>query len=96
MPPESKKEIKIMADKIIIDGQELENVSGGQAGGGYNLTVGECNGNYLALRPQPVWDQYHELARLYPGYQVMTYGQTTRGTGLQGVPCTYTYVVSAR
>ena len=54
MPPESKKEIKIMADKIIIDGQELENVSGGQAGGGYNLTVGDCNGNYLALRPQPV------------------------------------------
>ena len=31
-----------MADKIIIDGQELENVSGGQAGGGYNMTVGDC------------------------------------------------------
>ena len=92
MHPESEKGDKIMADKNIIDGQELESVSGGQGGAGYNLIVGDCNGNYLALRPQPVWDQYHELARLYPGYQVMTYGQTTRGTGLQGVPCTYTYV----
>ena len=83
-----------MADenKVIADGQNLEDVNGGQGGGGYNLTVGDCNGNYLALRPQPVWDQYHELAHLYPGYQVFTYGQTTRGTGLQGVPCTYTYV----
>ena len=81
-----------MADKIIIDGQELENVSGGQAGGGYNMTVGDCGGGYLALRPEPVWDQYHELARMYPGYTVFTYGSTTRGTGLNGVPCTYTYV----
>ena len=92
-----------MADKIIIDGQELEDVSGGQAGGGYNMTVGDCGGGYLALRPEPVWDQYHELAHmypgytvftygLYPGYTVFTYGSTTRGTGLNGVPCTYTYV----
>ena len=81
-----------MADKIIIDGQELEDVSGGQAGGGYNMTVGDCGGGYLALRPEPVWDQYHELARMYPGYTVFTYGSTTRGTGLNGVPCTYTYV----
>ena len=81
-----------MADKIIIDGQELEDVNGGQGQAGYYMTVGDCNGGYLALRPQPVWDQYHELAQLYPGYRVFTYGATTRGTGLNGIPCTYTYV----
>ena len=73
--------------------EELEEVSGGVGGGsGYYLTVGNCNGSYLALRPQPVWDQYHELAHLYPGYQVFTYGTTTNGTGLNGVPCTYRLV----
>ena len=83
-----------MADekKIIVDGQELDDVSGGSGSGGYYMTVGDCNGGYLALRPQTVWDQYHELARLYPGYQVYTYGNTEPGTGLNGVPCQYTYV----
>ena len=89
-----KKGVKTMADenKINVNDQNLDDVSGGQGGAGYNMTVGPCNGTYLALRPQPVWDQYHELARLYPGYTVFTYGQTTNGTGCQGVPCTYTYV----
>ena len=82
-----------MADKkIIVDGQELEDVNGGYGGAGYYMTVGDCGGGYLALRPQPVWDQYHEIAQLYPGYNVFTYGATTRGTGLNGVPCSYTYV----
>lgn len=83
-----------MADeKIIIDGQELEDVSGGKKhSAGYTMTVGNCGGGYLALRPQPVWDNAHELARLYPGYQVYTYGATTRGTTLNGAPATYTYV----
>ena len=79
--------------KVIIDGMELEDVSGGSGGGaGYYMTVGDCGGGYLALRPQPVWDNAHELARLYPGYQVFTYGATTNGTTLYGAPCTYTYV----
>ncbi len=73
--------------------EELEEVSGGVGrGAGYEMTVGNCNGGYLALRPVPVWDQYHEVAHLYPGYQVFTYGATTNGTGLNGVPCTYRYV----
>ncbi len=71
---------------------ELDEASAGYGGGGYYMTVGNCNGGYLALRPQPVWDQYHELAQLWPGYQVFTYGETTGGTGLNGVPCTYKYV----
>ena len=77
-----------MADekKIIVDGQELDDVDGGRGASGYYMTVGSCNGGYLALRPQPVWDQYHEIAQLWPGYQVFTYGATTRGTGLSGVP----------
>ena len=71
---------------------ELMEVNGGAGGSGYYMTVGDCGGGSLALRPQPVWDQYHEIAHLYPGYQVFTYGQTTRGTGKQGEPCSYTYV----
>ena len=78
--------------KIIVDGQELEAVNGGNGGNGYTMRVGNCNGSYLALRPEPVWDQYNELNRLYPGYEVFTYGATTSGTGLNGVPCVYTYV----
>ena len=72
---------------------ELDKVSGGNGrGSGFFMTVGNCNGGYLALRPEPVWDQYHELAQLYPGYQVFTYGATTNDTGLNGVPCCYRYV----
>ena len=73
--------------------EELNIVNGGTGSGvGYYLTVGNCNGHYLALRPQPVWDQYNELARMYPGYRVFTYGATTNGIGLNGVHCVYTYV----
>ena len=75
-----------------MDDAELMQVNGGAGGSGYYMTVGDCGGGSLALRPQPVWDQYHEIAHLYPGYQVFTYGQTTRGTGKQGEPCSYTYV----
>ena len=72
---------------------ELDKVSGGNGrGSGFFMTVGNCNGSYLALRPQPYWDQYHELAQLYPGYQVFTYGETRNGTGLNGTPCTYRFV----
>jgi hypothetical protein len=39
-----------------------------------------------------MWDQYNEIARLYPGYQVFTYGAMQNGTGLNGTPCTYRYV----
>jgi hypothetical protein len=73
--------------------EELENVNGGHGSGdGFFLHVGNCNGGYVALRPQPYWDQYNERARLWPGYQVFTYGKTTNGTGLNGVTCVYTYV----
>ena len=90
--PDSKREKIMSEEKKAIDGQELENVSGGQGGGGFFMSVGNCNGSYLALRPQPFWDQYHELAKLYPGYTVFTYGATTNGTGVNGTPCTYRYV----
>ena len=70
---------------------ELDKVSGG-GNSGYIMTVGNCYGAYLALQPQPVWDRANELAQLYPGDQVFTYGATTNGTGLNGVPCNYTYV----
>ena len=85
-----------MADTIknkqIMSVQELHNTNGGISEKGYYMSVGNCNGACLALRPSPQWDQYHELARLYSGYQVFTYGETVSGTGLQGIPCSYTYV----
>ena len=78
--------------KAPISEEDLDQVSAGAGGIGYNMRVGNCNGGYLALRPEPVWDQYHELAKLYPGYEVFTYGATAHGIGLNGVPCSYTYV----
>ncbi len=81
-----------MADeKKVLNNEELENANGGilSRGSGWYMTVGNCNGSYLALRPQPYWDQYHELAHLWPGNQVFTYGEITNGTGLNGVACQY-------
>ncbi len=79
-----------MADeKKVLNSEELENANGGIGrGSGWYMTVNVPK-NYLALRPQPYWDQYHELAQLYPGYQVFTYGEITNGTGLNGAACTY-------
>lgn len=84
---------KKIAGLNVLTEEELEGASGGFGSGkGFSLTVGNCNGSYLALRPQPCWDQYNELARLWPGYQVFTYGAMSNGTGLNGTPCVYTYV----
>ena len=76
----------------IPDGELYKVSAGSDSGPGWMMTVGNCNGGYLALRPQPVWDQYHELAQLYPGQAVFTCGGTTNGTGLNGMPCKYLYV----
>ncbi len=91
---ESKDEKKSLIENagMLLDDEEVESVSGGARGAGYYMTVGYCNGSYLALRPQPFWDQYHEIAQLYPGDEVFTYGATTNGTGLNGVSCSYTFV----
>ncbi len=91
---ETKDEKKSLIENagMLLTDEEVETVSGGAGGRGFYMSVGNCNGSYLALRPQPVWDQYHEIARLYPGYEVFTYGATTRGTGVNGTECTYRYV----
>ena len=82
-----------MEDNNKMSNEELMDVNGGYgSGGGFYMSVGNCNGSYLALRPQPYFDQYHELAQLWPGYQVFTYGETTNGTGQNGSPCTYRHV----
>ncbi|MCR4658538.1 MAG: hypothetical protein K5770_20255 [Lachnospiraceae bacterium] len=91
---ETKDEKKSLIENagMLLTDEEVETVSGGAGGRGFYMTVGDCNGSYLALRPQPYWDQYHEIAQLYPGYEVSTYGETINGTGLNGESCTYTHV----
>ncbi|MBR3297123.1 MAG: hypothetical protein IKI65_04720, partial [Firmicutes bacterium] len=72
---------KMIAGLNALTEEELEGASGGaNRGTGFYLTVGSCNGSYLALRPDTCWDQYHELAQLWPGYQVFTYGNIKDGT----------------
>ena len=84
--------MKEITKAVPLDDSDLENVAGGARGDGYYMSVGSCSQGYLPLFPQPVWDQYRELAQLWPGYQVFTYGRTTRGTWTNGTSCTYTYV----
>jgi hypothetical protein len=90
----NKEEAKGIIEEagMLLTDEEVEKVAGGGGGGGFYMTVGNCNGSYLALRPQPVWDQYHELYQLYPGYTVFTYGETRNGTGLNGKECIYRFV----
>jgi hypothetical protein len=91
---ETKDEKKSLIENagMLLTDEEVETVSGGARDGGFYMSVGNCNGSYLALRPQPVWDQYHEIARLYPSYEVFTYGTIIDGTGVNGTPCKYRYV----
>ncbi len=90
----NKEEVKGIIEEagMLLTDEELETVSGGAGGGGFYMSVGNCKGSYLALRPQPVWDRYHEITQLYPGYEVFTYGETIDGTGVNGTPCKYRYV----
>ncbi len=82
-----------MADeKKVINNDELEKVDGGSSKGrSWEMRV-HVDSGYLALRPQPRWDQYNELAQMPNGATVVTYGEITNGTGLNGTPCQYRYV----
>ncbi len=85
------KGTEIMSEKknIKLNEQELEKVSGGYDTWAMTVCV---QGGYLALCPQPCWDQYHELAQIPNGATVYTSGQITNGTGLNGHPCQYMWV----
>ena len=78
-----------MADKISIDGQELEYVDGGSGVNGSQTMIVT---NTVALMPQPYWDAGQALETLMAGTPVTTFGITTRGTGPNGEPCSYSYV----
>ncbi len=81
-------------EKKTMTEEELESVNGGGAVPNYDMwSMTVCvQSNYLALRPQPYWDQYHELAQMPNGATVYTSGQITNGTGLNGTPCQYMWV----
>ena len=80
-------------EKQSIDAQELENAAGGYGyQNGFYMTVGDCNGTYLALRSGTSYSAYNEIAQLYPGYSVYTNGTIVQGTGINGVACYYRYV----
>ncbi len=78
-------------EKKVLNNEELENVNGGKGYDAWSMKVSVQSG-YLALRPQPCWDQYHELAQMPNGATVYTSGQITNGTGLNGTPCQYMWV----
>ncbi len=82
-----------MADeKKVLNSENLESVNGGEGkGSGWYMTAAVQSG-YLALRPNPVWDQYHELAQIPNGATVYTEGGITNGTGLNGTPCKYRWI----
>ncbi len=81
-----------MADeKKNLNDEELESVNGGAGCFIWAMTVSIQSG-YLGLRPQPYWDQYHELAQMPNGAAVYTSGQITSGTGINGVQCQYIWV----
>ncbi len=82
-----------MADeKKVLNNEELGSVDGGTSkANGWYMTAAVQSG-YLALRPQPTWDQYHELAQIPNGATVYTEGGITNGTGLNGTPCQYRWV----
>ena len=62
-----------------------------EVNGGYNVwDMQVCiDMGYLALRPEPQWDLYHELAQIPNGATVYTNGEITNGTGLNRCPCQY-------
>ncbi len=82
-----------MTDELkALNNEELENVSGGESRAeGWYMSVCLQSG-YLALRPDPAWDQYSELAQIPNGAEVFTNGEITNGTGLNGIPCQYRWI----
>ena len=56
-------------EKKAMNAEELENAAGGYGyQNGFYMTVGDCNGTYLALRSGTSYSPYNESAQLYPGY----------------------------
>ena len=83
-----------------INGQELENVSGGE---GYNYdynsgwrTVKGLPDGYLAIRTAPSFQYENEIIHNGPrnGQLVQIVGEYVQGTGINGVPATYVRVYS--
>ena len=83
-----------------INGQELENVAGGE---GYNYdynsgwrTVKNIQSGYLAIRTAPSFAYENEVIHKGPknGQKVQITGSTVKGTGINGVPATYVWVYS--
>ena len=83
-----------------INGQELENVAGGE---GYNYdynsgwrTVKNIQSGYLAIRTAPSFAYENEIIHNGPknGQLVQIVGEYVQGTGINGVPATYVRVYS--
>ncbi len=76
----------------VLNNEDLDNVNGGGGGlfgSGWYMTVSGCDGGYLALRPHPRWEPYNEIAQLWPGDKVYTYGDITNGIGVNDTACRY-------
>ena len=95
-----KRRKNIMTEIRKINGQELENVAGGE---GYNYdfnsgwrTVKNIQSGYLAIRTAPTFAYENEVIHKGPtnGQKVQITGSTVQGTGINGVPATYVWVYS--
>lgn len=82
-----------MAEEKKMMDQELENVAGGSGENATVMTVGDCNGSFLALRSAPSGEDSNIIEKLYPGYTVITYGEKAKGSAVGGGTCTYIKVL---
>lgn len=85
-----------MADekKIMVNEADLSAVSGGTDDGTFTqrLTVGGCDGGYIALRSSPTYDDNNELEPLYDGTVLYSDGTTEMGFRFNQSSCTYVHV----
>ena len=82
-----------MADFEKMEGQEIENISGGAGYGGNIKTVFVTSG-YLAVRTAPAYRYENEIqsTKLYSGDRVEITGSYVQGTGINGARATYVWV----
>ena len=86
-----------MADFEKMEGQEIENISGG-AGYNSNIRTVFVQSGYLAVRTAPAYRYENEIqsTKLYTGDTVEITGSYVQGTGFGGCAATYVWVFAPK